>query len=213
VVTPGGASNALVIPGLTRLENLDGTLARAVTGTPANPTEASTNGDQDLVVRGSGLATGMSLEVPVARNGVFIVNVLVSLTSISADGTTARVRVPKVVPINGLISGPVRVVHASALLESPQSLLLQAVPSLTSVVVPTGASFAPGATLTINGSAFTADMVVRFPLTAGGTVDQPIASDSVNQISSQAQVVIPTGAARAPLTVLTPGGQSNAVSP
>jgi hypothetical protein len=212
VISPGGTSNALVIPGLTRLENLDGTLAQAATGTPANPVEASSNGDQDLVVRGSGLVAGLSLEVPLARNGAFFTNTLLSLTSASGDGTTARVRLPKFVSTNGIISGQVRVVNAPAALESPQGLLLQAVPTLTSVVVPTGASFSPGVTLTINGSAFTADMVVRFPLATGGTVDQPI-SGSVNQIGSQAQVVIPSGATRAALTVLTSGGQSNGITP
>lgn len=213
VITPGGASNALVIPGLTRLENLDGALARAAIGTPAAPAEASTNGDQDLVVRGSGLAAGMSLEVPSARNGAFFVNALVSLTTVSADGTTARVRMPKFFSSAGLMSGQGRLVQAAAALESPQSLLLQAVPTLTTAALPSGAAFAPGVTLTLSGSAFTADMIVQFPLAAGGAVDQPIVSGSVTQIGSQAQVVVPGGAARAPLTVLTAGGRSNAVAP
>src|SRR5262245_13499492 len=213
VITPGGTSNALVIPGLVRLENLDETLAQAATGTPGTIADASTNGDQDIVVRGSGLTAGMSLEIPTARNGAFFVNALLSLTSVSADGATARVRVPKFFSSAGIITGPARVAQAAAALESPQSFRLQAVPTLVSATVAPGATFSSGVTLTVSGSAFTSDMIVRFPLGSGGTVDQPITSGSVTQIGGQAQVVVPSGAARGPLVVVTSGGQSNAVAP
>jgi YD repeat-containing protein len=213
VITPGGTSNALVIPGLTRLENPDGTLAQAATGTPATVGEASTNGDQDIVVRGSGLAAGMALEIPTARNGAFFVNTLLGLTSFSADGVTARVRVPKFFSSAGIISGTGRVVQAAAALESPQSVRLQVVPTLTMAALPPGAAFGSGVTLTVSGSGFTADMIVRFPRDLAGTVDQPIVSGSVTQVGSQAQVVIPMGASRGALVVVTSGGQSNAVTP
>jgi hypothetical protein len=202
-----------VIPGLTRLENPDGTLAQAATGTPATVGEASTNGDQDIVVRGSGLAAGMALEIPTARNGAFFVNTLLGLTSFSADGVTARVRVPKFFSSAGIISGTGRVVQAAAALESPQSVRLQVVPTLTMAALPPGAAFGSGVTLTVSGSGFTADMIVRFPRDLGGTVDQPIVSGSVTQVGSQAQVVIPMGASRGALVVVTSGGQSNAVTP
>jgi hypothetical protein len=213
VITPGGTSNALVIPGLTRLENTDGTLARAAIGMPATTVEASTNGDQDIVVRGSGLVAGMSLEVLTARNGAPFVNAPLGLTSVSADGTEGRVRVPKFFPSAGLISGPGRLVQAGAAVESPQSVMLQAVPTLTLAALPPGTAFGPGQMLTLSGSAFTSDMTVRFPLHLGGTVDQPIVSGSVTTVGHQAQVVIPSGADSGPLTVSTSGGQSNAVAP
>jgi hypothetical protein len=213
IITPGGTSNALVIPGLTRLENPDGTLAQAATGTPATVGEASTNGEQDIVVRGSGLAAGMALEIPTARNGAFFVNTPLGLTSFSADGVTARVRVPKFFSSAGIISGTGRVVQAAAALESPQGVRLQVVPTLTTAALPPGSAFGSGVTLTVSGSGFTADMVVRFPRDLGGTVDQPIVSGSVTQVGSQAQVVIPIGASRGALVVVTSGGQSNAVTP
>jgi hypothetical protein len=206
-VTPGGVSAPLTIPALTRLENPDGTLARATTGTPADAAQASTNGDQVLVVRGAGLAAGMSLRAPRANRGVFWDNFDFALSTVSADGTTAQVTVPKFPFGVGIMSGQVRLVVPTGV-QSAQSLLLQAVPTLTQVSVPSGAAFTPGTTLTLTGSAFTADMLVRFPLAAGGSVEQPPVVNTVSQFGSQAQVVIPNGVGPGTLAVLTPGGVS-----
>ncbi len=205
-ITPGGVS-APPPSGLTGLENPDGTLLRATVGVPADPALPSANQGQLVALRGWGLLARL-VSVPRFVSGAPSGRANYVTKNVSFDQTRAEITLNPTSLSARPGTGQVFLTTYYG------AVFLQIVPTFASVSVP---SFAAGQTMTLAGTSFTADMKVRFPLGAGGTVDQPIVPGSVvadtGSSNDRGQVVIPDGAVRGPITVVTPGGESNAVTP
>ena len=195
VVTDGGASRALPLPGAF------GLTALAARGTPANATEASANAGQTVSVSGEDLSDELLVVFPGVDDDGESLTLEAPLVSVAPDGTSASVSVPP-----RAATGPVRLRHEFGAL-SGDSALLQVVPTLSTLEVPGGQVIEPGVLLTLRGSGFVEGATeVEFP--AAGRVP---AEDVLNS-GTTLVVTIPDDLDSGPLTAVTTGGTSNALT-
>ncbi len=189
-----------VIPGITTIS------ATAAQGAAVNPAMISANANQDIQVQGAGFSPGVSF-VFASTNDLGQATIAVtSAFSISPDGTTARVFVP-----SGATTGAVTYA-ASSLSGVP----LQIVPTVDGLVLPEGASFAPGLEATLSGTGFKEGAtMLTFPGVSSPVATTDVFSTGFGGQNNRLTVTVPDGTTIPaagmviPLTVRTDGGTSN----
>jgi len=194
VVTEGGSSGLAA--------HLTSVVATSPVGTPANGSQASANVGQTVTLLGEQFVEG---ETKIALEGMntsgtpFIIEV--TPDSVNPTGTSLTFTVP-----SEARTGPM------SLLDGGSGIMLQIVPTATSVTTTTPGQFST----TIGSGIIEGFTTIRF-----GTVDVvdggPFTNDGVNVTSSlipndRADATVPAGGS-APVVIITEGGTSNSVSP
>lgn len=195
VITEGGSSG--------RSTDVTGMTATAGQGTPANPSMASANAGQLVMLRGNGLGlspTQVVLETVDSSSGEAAVHSATPV-SVANDGTSLIFKVPDDAR-TGLVS----------ILGAGSGALLQIVPTLGSVSTATA-----GQTAVLFGSGFIeGGTTVQFGgvrvMDRGPGSNDGLDVDSGGVANGKIVLVVPAGGGT-PVTVITAGGVSNPVTP
>lgn len=194
VTTPGGTSNGLQLA-IPELQAVNGT---AEQGSPADPILPSANVRQGVQVVSTEISTtGFKINFTSSDEAGVLGTTPGNLVQIVPSGTRGFV----VVPINATTGPVTSELHGLG----TGSALLQIVPTVRLLSIPTGAAFLPGTTVTIEGTGFQpGGTTVTFPGAAG-----PVQATDVFASNQTLTVVVPPGATIGIYTVTTSGGTSN----
>lgn len=183
-----------VVLGITAL------VSTAATGTPLNPAAAAANVGQVVTLQGGFTPPFATILVPFASEASPAVTFVPVPAGVS-NPTTASLTVS-----NSMTTGPWSLVGGN-----PNGVLLQVVPTLSSLSLPGGSSLTPGAILTLGGTGFKeGQTTVSFPGVAALVPATDVTNDGF-QFNSRLTVPVPAGITVGNLTVTTNGGTSNAL--
>ncbi len=191
-VTVGSQTSAGV---LFTVPTLSSITATAQVGSPADPTQPSTNIGQTNLLHGGWLANGGTVFVPTRDDAGATGTEAVFLSSVSADGT------------RGVIRTPGTATTGSLTLQGNGSAFLQIVPTVSNFAFQTGETWPPPSPLVITGLGFQEGNTTAL---FSGT-STPVSVADVLSGNTTLRVAVPAGATEGPITVTTPGGTSQSL--